>query len=129
MSDGARHLTTDEDRARFTRATIYGGLCTGCGRTLSDDEAVYIEPIAVDRKPLTGLGTGWSTKTVKRVAPLGWECASPAFLAQMAGREPEVCEGCARPLYYAVQRESRQRSSCSRRCLSRARVRAKRGEN
>jgi len=122
MSDGRRHLTTDEERARFAVATTQGGICVGCGRELGADDAVYVEPVAVDLKPLTAPGAGWDRKTVYRDAPLGWECASPAFLARMAGRESERCAGCDRPVYYAKERAQRLRTTCSKRCRNRVKM-------
>jgi hypothetical protein len=120
MSDDPRRLTTDEARERFHAAVVRGGLCAGCGRGLGTDDAVYIEPIAIALKPLTAPGAGWSRETVRRDAPLGWECTSPAFLARVAGREPERCAGCGRPVYYAKERAARHRATCSRRCVPRA---------
>lgn len=119
MSDGRRRLTTDEERARFAVATMQGGICVGCGRELGADDTVYVEQVAVDLKPLTAPGAGWSRKTVYRDAPLGRECASPAFLARMAGRESERCVGCDRPMYYAKERAHRFRATCSKRCNTR----------
>ena len=120
MRDAPRRLTTDEERERFATATSRGGFCAACGRVLADDEAIYIEKIGIDLKPLTGPGADWFRKTVYRDAPLGAECASPAFLARTAGREPERCEGCDRPVYYAKKRAGRLRAMCSKRCQSRA---------
>ena len=120
MSDDPRHLTTEEQRERLYRARYRGGLCTACGRALDDGEPVYIAPVAVDRKPLVAPGAGWTRATGLREAPLGEECASPAFLAWTRERPPERCEWCERPMYYATQRAGRRRAFCSKRCLDRA---------
>jgi hypothetical protein len=116
-----RRLTTDEERARFAVARDRGGICVACGRTLSDDEPVYIESVQIERKPSTAPGVRWSDRAAPRDAVLGAECASPWFLARTASEEAERCEGCGRPVYYAVQRAGRQRASCSRLCHGRAR--------
>jgi DNA-directed RNA polymerase subunit N (RpoN/RPB10) len=129
VSDDPRHLTTDEQRERFAEATTRGGICGGCGRVLADGDAVYVEKIEIDLKPLTGAGAGWFRKTVYRDAPLGVECVSPVFLARTAEWEPERCVGCGRPVYYATERAGRHRASCSKYCSYRGAQRARRGED
>ena len=126
MSDDMRRLTTDEQRARLYAARNSGGLCTACGRLLDDGEPVYIEYVAIDRKPLAAAGAQWRQTTAYRDVPLGAECASPGFLARMVGQGPERCEHCGRPVYYDAEREGRYRVACSKRCSTRAR-RAARG--
>jgi len=121
MSDGPRRLTTDEQRRWLYASRQRGGLCAACGRALADDEPVYIEPVAVDRKPLAAPGAWWQQATALREAPLGRECASPGFLAVARERPPERCDGCGRPMYYATERAGRHRAVCSKRCLDRAR--------
>ena len=119
MSDGLRRLTTDAERERFAVAKYRGGLCAACGRALADDEPVYIGRVALERK-LLARGMRWARRPAYRDAPLGRECASPAFVARTAGREPDPCEHCGRPVYYELERAGRQRTVCSRRCHSRA---------
>ena len=109
-------LTTDAQRERFNAARTHGGLCAACGKTLGEGEPVYIEPVAFERKPLAAPGARWSARPVYRDAPLGAECVSPKFLARARGQEPERCEGCGRPVYYAKQRAGRLRAACSMRC-------------
>ena len=121
MSDDPRRLTTDLERERLHAAKERGGLCVACGRVLDDGEPVYIERVMVDRKSLAAPGVAWSRGAVYRDAQLGAECVSPGFLARTSGREPERCEHCGRPIYYAVQRAGRRRALCSKRCFHRAR--------
>ena len=113
-------LTTDAQRERFNAAKDAGGLCATCGRALDAGELVYIEPVAVERKPLTAPGARWPERPAIRDAPLGAECASPGFLARSAGQTPEPCVGCSRPMHYAKDRAVRQRALCSRDCRNRA---------
>ena len=121
MSDDPRRLVTEEQRERLYAARYRGGLCAACGRVLVEGEPVYIDQVLVDRKPLAAPGAGWTRATGLREAPLGEECASPAFLARTRERPPERCEWCERPMYYATQRAGRRRALCSKRCLERAR--------
>jgi hypothetical protein len=120
VSDDPRRVTTVEERDRFNAAKEHGGLCAVCGKTLADDETVYIEQMAIDLNAFAPSGAQWSRKAVYRDAPLGVECASPGFLARTKGREPERCEHCGRSVYYAKERAGRQRAVCSRRCSHRA---------
>ena len=113
-------LTTDAERERFSIAHERGGLCAACGRVLGGDEPVYIEPVMIERKPLTAPGAWWSERPVRRDAPLGAECASPGFLARTEGRTPEWCANCERPVYYAKIRAGRRWALCSKRCSRRA---------
>jgi hypothetical protein len=112
-------ITTDEQRTWLSIARERGGLCAGCGRALGRDEPIYIERVAVERKPLTGAGARWSQQAVYRDAPLGVECTSATFLAETQKHPPEVCGGCGRPVYYEVGRWGRQSASCSRRWVAR----------
>jgi hypothetical protein len=120
MSDGLRRVRTPEERDRFNAARSRGGLCAACGRALGDDEPVYIERMLLDRAGFSAPGMQWSRKTVPRDAPLGAECAAPAFVARTEGRTPERCAFCGRPVYYAKDRPGRQRALCSMRCHKRA---------
>jgi hypothetical protein len=120
MSDGLHRVSTTEERDRFNAARSRGGLCAACGRTLGEDEPVYIGSVLLDRAAFGGPGVRWERDAVPRDAPLGVECASPSFLARMERREPERCQYCDRPVYYAKDRPGRQRASCSTRCKTRA---------
>ena len=120
MSDRVHRVTTEEGRERLSIARHRGGMCAACGRTLGDDEPVYIERVAFDRKPLTAPGAWWFRPTVFRDAALCAGCASPGLLARTTGRTPEPCEHCGRPMYYAKARAQRQRAMCSKRCHNRA---------
>ena len=111
MSNEVRRLMTEEQRQRLFLARRRGGLCAACGRVLSDKEAVYIEQFRDDRGILV-------------TAPVGVECASPAFLDDTQGQEPERCAGCGRGVYYRVANTRRARALCSRYCA--ARIAAKR---
>jgi hypothetical protein len=116
MSDDPRRLTTDEQRERAQIARRRGGLCAWCGRTLAEDEAVYVERVKVNWKPYTGASTRRSRGTVHWDLPVGAECASPGFLRRVAAREPERCAACGRPMHYAVIRATRRRATCSGLC-------------
>jgi len=117
MSHEVRRLTTEEERERLYAARRSGGLCSACGRVLSQDEPVYIERFVVGTRRL--LGTDMSSYELHAWAPVGAECASSAFLAQMYGRDPERCAGCGRGVYYRLTRSKRHRAHCSRRCSRR----------
>jgi hypothetical protein len=113
VSDEVRRLTTDEQRERFHRARRTGGLCAACGRSLGDDETVFVEPL------LIGPADGPATRSYGAV---GIECASSELRYDVQGREPERCAGCGRGVYYRVASARRQWVSCSRRCANRAGV-------
>jgi len=49
-------IETDEARERFATASVHGGQCAVCGRTLGADEPVYIAQVLVQRKPLPAAG-------------------------------------------------------------------------
>lgn len=121
MSDDVRRLTTDEQRQWLALAKERGGICAACGRTLDDGEPVFIERLEVELKPLTAPGAVWARKTVNRDAVLGKECASPKFVARTSRLPSEPCEGCGRPVFYAVERAGRSHTFCSRRCASHVR--------
>ena len=120
MNTNPRHLTTAEERERFSAARHRGGLCAGCGRTLDGTEPVYIGMVALDIKWSNTPDVQLSRRTVYREGPLGAECAASDFLVRAGRVEPEPCEGCGRPVHYAVNRAGRYRTFCSRRCSSRA---------
>jgi len=118
MSDGPRLLTTDEQRERLHTARRRGGLCAACGRVLEEGELVYMKRLVIDIPRPAGERVGGYRATM--VAPVGVECASPAFLTRVEEREPERCAGCDRPVYYSAGHPDRQQALCSRACRSRA---------
>src|SRR4051812_13581928 len=90
-SEGGLRIVTEEQRERAHGARHRAEICASCGRALGTGEIVYIERFAVD----------WSNSMM---APVGSECASPEFLAQTAGTEPEWCASCGRGVYYRMTR-------------------------
>jgi len=120
VSDDPRRLTTFERRDRLETARRLGGLCGTCGRALAEDEPVYVEQVEIGMRRRVGPYT--YPFTVTMLAPLGAECASPDFLKEMEGRQPDPCAGCGRPVYYRTVRPNRHRTLCSRRCIHRANV-------
>jgi hypothetical protein len=119
-----RQLTTDQQRQWFFSAKEHGGLCAACGRALDDGEVVYIEPVDV----MPGPGAIWSRRKTSRAAHLGQECVSPEFLARASLLPIERCEGCARPVFHAVERAARMHTFCSKRCLNRVMTRSRQAE-
>jgi hypothetical protein len=107
VSDDVRRVTTEAQRERFHLARRRGGQCVACGRALSADETVYIERFEVG--PVAGRGT-------TALAAVGVECASPGFVDEMQGREPERCAGCGRGVYYRRPSTRRRQALCSRAC-------------
>jgi hypothetical protein len=116
-----RQLTTDQQRQWLFYAKEHGGLCAACGRALDDGEAVYIEPVDVTPGP----GAIWSRRKRTRSAHLGQECASPEFLARASLLPVERCEGCERPVVYAVERAVCVHTFCSKRCTNRVWTRSR----
>ncbi len=111
MSDDLRRLTTEEQREQFHMARRRGGRCVACDRALDPNETVYIEQFEIG--PESGLGV------VARAA-VGVECASPEFVEEMEGQEPERCAGCGRGVYYRASSIRRRQALCSRACSARA---------
>jgi hypothetical protein len=103
VSDGGLRIETEEEREQAHRARRRAEICAACGRALSADEIVYIERFSVDLSN-------------SMTAPVGRECASPEFLAQITGTEPERCASCGRGVFYRISRSVRRRASCSHRC-------------
>jgi hypothetical protein len=99
--------TADRGRA-FRAARTRGGLCAGCGRTLAEGEPVWLEHRRVPDDP----------EAVLR-APVGRECAAPAFLARTEGQDAERCASCGRGVYYDSANAGRGRALCSKRCGNR----------
>jgi hypothetical protein len=82
MTDDARLVLTEEERARFHAARNRGGLCAGCGRALSAGEPVWWAPFAV---------RGTHGRRSRRWAPVGEECAPSEFVRETAAGGPESC--------------------------------------
>ena len=93
-------------RARLQTARRYGGTCANCDRVLAEGEPVWMERLEVgDVRPADFYR-----------APVGRECASPAFVRETEGRAPEPCASCGRGVYYAHADARRTLVLCSRRC-------------
>ena len=110
MTDDARQVLAEEERARIQVATRRGGLCAGCGRTLADDEPVWWATFVL---------SGVYGRRVRRWVPVGRECAPPEVLRATEGREPEPCIGCGRAIHYGATTRRGQLAACSRRCRNR----------
>jgi hypothetical protein len=121
VSDDVRRVTTREEHDRFNAARSRGGLCAACGRALDPGETVYVEQMMIDLTALASPRVQWFRGGVRRDAPLGIECASRKFVARTAGRTPERCKRCDRPVYYAKERAGRQQAACSEHCRSHGR--------
>ncbi len=117
MSDNPRRLVTDEQRERLHLARRRGGRCAACGKALHPREPVYWQPVVVD---IDRSALGLRRYTTSREAPVGTECASPAFLDEAAAWPPERCAGCGRGVYYRVPRPGRRRVVCCTYCRNRA---------
>ena len=109
-------IDQEQHRARVLAARRTGTLCAGCGRALAADEPVWLE-----RLPVGG--------TYRR-APVGAECASPAFLRATDGLSPLPCAHCGRGVYYrdGAWSSIRRRALCSRVCDSRYHTARRRGK-
>lgn len=107
MSDDVRRITTEAQREQFHLARRQGGRCVACDRVLSPGETVYIERFEIGS--LAGRG-------VSATAPVGVECASPGFVEETMGQEPECCAGCGRGVYYRQPSTRRRQALCSRKC-------------
>jgi hypothetical protein len=121
-----RRLTTDDQRQWLFRAKQHGGLCAACGRSLRDDEAVYLELVEVELK--VSSSWSWKTATAKRDAPLGEECASQELVERASRASIDPCEGCGRPVFHGVDHAGRRHTACSKRCLNLTRRRARQAE-
>ena len=118
MGDHPPRLVTDEQRERAHVARRRGGLCAWCGRTLGAGEPVHWEHFIVDIHQSVEGRTSHYVTTLE--APVGRECASPAFLREVASHEPGRCAECGRGVYYRVVRRRRRRVACSWLCRDRA---------
>ncbi len=110
MSDDARRLLTEEERARIRAARERGGMCARCGRALPAREPVWIEHVVV------GVKAGTRRAPISWRVPVGIECAAPDFRAEAEGRQPEPCLGCGRGVYHRVASPCRYLPLCSRAC-------------
>jgi hypothetical protein len=117
VSDDVRQMKTHEQRALLGLAKRRGGLCGACGRTLGPEDAVWFERFWVGMRLFRD--PTCKDAQVFWEAPVGIECASPAFVARMEGAEPEVCGGCGRGIHVDVERENRGPACCSMRCRAR----------
>jgi predicted nucleic acid-binding Zn ribbon protein len=109
-------ITTEEQRERLHAARRQGGLCSACGREFDAAEPVYWERFVVDVDRFAEAAAGRYRSTPE--APVGAECASSDFVGELAGREPELCAGCGRPVYYRATHRAHRRALCSRRCAN-----------
>ena len=117
MSDDPCRLTTDEQRERLELARKYGILCGNCGRPLGAGEPVFWERFFIRAHRLRLPDA--RTYDVRVWGPVGFECASRAFLQQAVGREPERCRACGRGVYYRSGSARRRHALCSKRCADR----------
>ena len=118
MNDAVRRLGTDEQVERFYRARRRGGGCAACGRSLGENEPVYIERFHDVRGR-------WNTRAT---GPVGAECASAGLLQDTTDREAERCVGCGRHMYYGVESARRKRALCSQACRHLAAKRRQAGD-
>ena len=109
MTDDARRVLTEEEKAVAQAARARGGMCALCGRALGADEPVWIERVDA----YGGGGAYWR-------GPVGRECASPAFVSETEGTMPVPCAGCGRGVYARYAHPRSRAVTCSRRCRSRA---------
>ena len=110
MTDDARRVLTEEERARIQEARRNGGTCAGCGRVLGPDETAWVV-----RFDVYGDGRAYWH------APVGEECVAPAVLGVTEGTTPEPCAGCGRGvIYYPSGYRPRSVALCSKRCSSRS---------
>jgi hypothetical protein len=121
MKNDVRRLTTEKHK-RMHAARKAGGLCSICGRALSDSEPVYIDQVMVGMRQFVGPNA--HPFPIYILAPVGDECVSAGFLEETKGRDPEPCAGCGRGIFYRKARPNRHRTLCSRRCRSQAKRRA-----
>jgi hypothetical protein len=106
--DTAAGLVAEMRAEAFDAARAQGGLCAICGRTLADDESVWLERLRNPRDPRAMLR-----------APVGDECASSETLERSEGQDAEPCDGCGRGVHYGARRSNRRTALCSIRCRTR----------
>ncbi len=110
MTDDARHMLTEEERARIHAARRDGRTCALCGRFFVEGETIWMERLAIRHE--RGATTDWR-------APVGVECVSPETIRATCNVEPVRCAGCGRSIRYGVTSSRRRLSLCSRRCAVR----------
>ena len=115
MTDDARRVLTEEERARVRLARPYGLVCGSCGAPLAEGEPVWIQRLGVG--PTSG-GRG----AIYWRAPVCESCAAPSFRAQTEGADPEPCAACGRGVYYQSTHPRRRFVLCSKRCGGRYQV-------
>ena len=121
VTDDARRVLTEEERARIQEAKRNGRLCALCGRALAEGETIWVEWITIH---------GGHGDVSRWRAPVGVECASPAFRTATEGGQPERCAGCGRGVYYQSAHWRRRLVLCSRRWagrVTRSRLKEARG--
>ena len=110
MTDDARRALSEEVRGRIQAAKTHGRTCARCGRGLAGGEPVWIERLVVVIPGRRRSGYR---------APVGAECASPAFRAATEGIEPAPCAACGRGVHDPLAQRRRWPAACSRRCAGR----------
>ena len=111
MTDDARPVLTEDERARIQAARRNGDTCAGCGRALGPDEPVWVVRFDV-------YGDGWNCWR----GPVAEECAPAEVRGATEGVAPEACAGCGRRVYYQAEHSQRRVATCSKRCRSRYRM-------
>ena len=115
MSDDARRVLSEEERARARLAKAYALVCGSCGKPLAEGETVWMQRL--------GVGPTYSGRgAIYWRAPVCRACASPALRAETEGAEPERCAGCGRGVHYASGAHRGRVALCSRTCGSRYRL-------
>ena len=114
MSDDARRVLTEEERALARIAKAYGLTCGSCGKPLAEGETVWIERLGVAPASSGRGAIYWR-------APVCGACASPALRVETEGVEPERCAGCGRGVHYGSQARRSRLALCSRTCGSKHR--------
>ena len=114
MTDDARRVLTEEEKALARIAKAYGLVCGSCAKPLAEGETVWMQRL--------GVGPTYSGRgAIYWRAPVCDACASPAFRAATEETEPGRCAGCGRGVYYQADRRRRGLALCSRTCGSKYR--------
>ena len=115
MTDDARRVLTEEEKAVARMAKAYGLTCGACAKPHAVGETVWIERLGVGP---TYNGRG----AIYWRAPICGECVSPATRAETEGAEPERCAGCGRGVHYGSRARRSRLALCSRTCGSKYRM-------